>query len=264
MKNKIISSVSLILCIFTLFAFSGCNENTSSSKPQSAETTAVPAAENVTSAPSDNNSFDLNTLHTFDPESEDPFSGVWSITEGQGSQYEGFAYLFDGDGGAILFTGNTGYHEKYILDTDENGEQTFTAQLMFGINGVYTYEFNSSNNEVVLTNTDSEQKTTMKKIENYSPVPSAPEKPETDKNILGAWKSEDGEYFYFDQSGIMYQNLYNTMFTYAVYSAKDGKIVAEYSTGVENTSDKYDYSVDGDTLTLNDFKYNRIDVEELL
>ncbi len=259
-KNKVFTSILLASFILCLTVFSGCSDN-SAQAPE--ETTTAAVTEAPTTAPPDDENFDLNLLHTFDKESDDPFAGVWHITDGQGKQYENFAYMFDGNEGAYLFSGNTGYFGKYSLDTDESGEKTFTSQLMFGINGVYTFEFSEGNKKLVLHDTETMEDTMLEKLESYSPLPSPDENPVIDKNILGAWASDDGDYVYFDKSGIMYQNLYNTMFTYSAYSAIDGKITANYFTGTEDATDEFTYSVKGETLTLNKFEYRKIPVSEL-
>jgi hypothetical protein len=67
----------------------------------------------------------------------------------------------------------------------------------------------------------------------------------------------------FDKSGIMYQNLFDYMFAYSNYTASEGKIVSTYTTSDKKTTDKYTYSVDGDTLTLNNDTYSRISFSDL-
>ena len=66
-----------------------------------------------------------------------------------------------------------------------------------------------------------------------------------------------------DKSGIMYQNLFDYMFAYSNYTASEGKIVSTYTTSDKKTTDKYTYSVDGDTLTLNNDAYSRISFSDL-
>lgn len=260
--RKLISAVMIILIL--LAALSGCQDDAQSSNVPEATTAAE------TTSPNDVK-FDPASLHTFDKNSDDPFAGVWQITDGSGSQFEDFRYLFDGDGGAVLFTGNTGYTAKYSTGTDKDGEATITAQMMFGINGEYIYEFNKSKDTAELSDPNSGQSLTIKKVENYSPLPTSDKNPVIDEKVLGAWKSEDGEYYYFGDDGIMYQNLYNTMFTYAVYSVKNGEITAQYSSGADEgksdsalSTDTYTYTADGDTLTLNGYEYSRIDTSELM
>lgn len=61
--------------------------------------------------------------------------------------------------------------------------------------------------------------------------------------------------------------MYNTMnginFTFAKYSAKDCKVTSVFTTNKEETN-TVDYSVDGDTLTYNKFKFKKIAVDELV
>lgn len=66
-----------------------------------------------------------------------------------------------------------------------------------------------------------------------------------------------------EKSGIMYQNLFDYMFAYSNYTASEGKIVSTYTTSDQKTTDKYTYSVDGDTLTLNNDTYSRISFSDL-
>ena len=61
----------------------------------------------------------------------------------------------------------------------------------------------------------------------------------------------------------MYQNLFDYMFAYSNYTASEGKIVSTYTTSDQKTTDKYTYSVDGDTLTLNNDTYSRISFSDL-
>ena len=60
----------------------------------------------------------------------------------------------------------------------------------------------------------------------------------------------------------MYHNQYNTMFNYAAYTAENSKIKATYSMGDEMT-DEYEYSLEGDTLKLNGYEYEKISVSEV-
>lgn len=263
-KKIILRSASLVMTILLLTALTACNDNQNSTS----ETTDPSATQTTTAEPTTvpaQEDFDLSTLHTFDAVGGNRFAGVWKITDGQGSQYENFSYMFDGHNRAILFMGNTGYPENYSVDVDSENDENmiFAANLMFGINGEYSFKFNKDNTQVVLTQADSDVTTTLSKLDNFNYLPQLDENPTVDESIVGAWKSDDGEYFYFDESGLMYQNLYNKIYTYSAYSAKDGEISATYSTGASDETDTYTYSIDGNQLTLNGFSYNKISTIEL-
>lgn len=267
MKRNFLKSISIFLLIVLIFCVSGCNsnENTLTNTDDSKPTVTQPHQPTAPVSSNDNSDDSvLKSLHTFNPDSDDDFAGVWHIAEGQGSQYENFVYMFDGNETATLFAGNTGYIGKYTLEKDKDGNDTFSSHLMFGINGVYTYKFNDSKTEVILSATESENNTVLTKIESFDCIPIPDSNPKIDESILGAWKSEDGEYYYFDKNGIMYQNLYNTMFTYSSYSASDGKIISTYSTGTSEESDNYSYSVKNDILTLNGFEYKKITIDQII
>ena len=61
----------------------------------------------------------------------------------------------------------------------------------------------------------------------------------------------------------MYNNQYGTIFTYFTYSAENSVITATYKMGDE-TTDTYEYSVQGNTLTLNGYTYHQIPAGELI
>lgn len=262
MKHLSIKLLSLIVSAAAVISFTACGCDNSSSgtdNTSSAEQTqTTTAATAVTET-------DISALHTFDAENGDDFAGAWQITDGTGSQYESFVFLFDGHGSADLIVGNMGYCGKYTFGTGEAGTETegkdlFDCHLMFGINGTYTYEINDE--KAVLTDIDTGETTTISKVISFDCIPIPDENPVVDEALFGAWLSDNGEYYYFDKNGIMYQNQFSTMFIYAAYSAKDGKLTATYLMNEENT-DEYNYSVEGDTLTLDEYTYTRISADEL-
>lgn len=256
MKNFIIKVCLLAIMTASVLSFTACDNENSTIQP----TTTVQSQD--TSAPQQIE-FDLNKLHTFDPTSKDPFSGVWHITEGDGTKYENFSYMFDGNGTALLMMGNTAFMQPYEVATDDDGDCVLTAQLMFGINGTFVAEFNTSKDAVTLTDNESQQITKIEKLDDYSILPEPDKNPVIDESILGAWTSDDGEYYYFDKSGIMYNNLYNNVYTYSAYSAKDGKIKSTYSTGTENEEAEYTYSLKDGKLIINGYEYKKIPTSDL-
>ena len=277
MKKNIIKSILIVMAGVTAISFSACQK-------QPAPTPSVTNPSSQTQATTEEvftNEINLSELHSYDAESGDNFAGVWQIISGAGSKLENFKYMFDGNGKAILIVGNTGYCGTYTFDYekssdstnasftefDEEGNpieddslyddstETFTCQLMFGINGTYNYQFGKD--EIHLTNVDSGEQTVIKRVEEFSLVPEPVKEPEIDEEILGAWKSENGEYFYFDKNGIMYNNQYGTMFTFGTYSIKEDTITSVYLME-EKETDTYTYSIEGETLLINDNKYEKI------
>lgn len=265
MKNSLVKLLAVVTAVLSAAAFCSCSSNGNSTTSES--TLATQNVQSTTQSAADSTDFDMKSLQSFDAESKDPFAGAWHITAGEGSKLSTFTYMFDGNGKADIIVDNMGYCGTYAKKTDStdgNGEKanTFICQLMFGINGTYTYQFSDSNQKLVLTNTDDNKTTTMEKLESFDCVPIPDKNPVTDTAILGAWKSKAGEYYYFDKNGLMYNNQYGTMFTYYKYSAKDGKITAKYKMQKENT-DNHKYSVEGNTLTLDGTEYTKISTSEL-
>ena len=263
--KKIYIASALLLAVTALF--SGCGDDGENSSNNTSQTSQITqAAQSDTQSSTEKNGTDLSFGESELPfasvyENGDDFVGAWKIVDGTGSQFEPFAFCFNGDGKGALAIDNAGYYAKYEIK-EENGKKTFTSQMLFGINGEYTYSITDDKSKITLTKTDDNSKLTMQRIENFNCKPELNDA-KVDENLVGAWKSEDEEYFYFDESGLMYQNQYNTMFTYAAYSAEDSVLTADYSMEGE-MSDEYEYKVDGDTLTLIGFSYERIDVSELL
>lgn len=261
MKKIYAKIISLILVAVTVAAFSGCGDNGSSSSEH--QTTApVTTVQETTQPSTSSNGNAENTNLPFPKYAEkgDDFTGAWKITEGEGSQYGSFVFSFNGEGRAAMVIDNAGYFGKYEVE-QKNGKNTFTTQMIFGLNGEYTYKLSDDKNTITLTKNEDGSTTSMQRLDGFDCVPSV-ENVKIDEDLLGAWKSEDEETFYFDESGIMYHNQYNTMFNYAAYTAENSKIKATYSMGDEMT-DEYEYSLEGDTLKLNGYEYKRISVSEI-
>lgn len=249
------TTISAMLALLCVFAFAGCENNKSSSEP----TESTEHIEVTTQA--DKKEFDLRTLHSYDLENGDEFAGAWQITAGAGSKLEDFVYIFSGSGSANLIVGTTGYCGKYGLDKNA---KTFTCQLMFGINGQYTYE-KHGDNEIVLTNTESKETTTLSRIASFDMIPIPMQDAKIDDALVGAWESESGEYYYFDKSGIMYQNQYGTMYTFYKYSAENGVITAVSNMGEEeDQTDTLEYSVTDDELVIDGYEYFKTTTDKLI
>lgn len=255
---KILTAFSFVAVFLTFFT--GCNnDNKSDSQTETVQTTSVSATANS----NDDITANLNSLHSYDLENGNEFAGAWKIADGEGNQFESFVYLFDGKETASIVIDTMGYIGKYSITTDDNDEKIFSSQLMFGINGNYTFEVAEDENTIILTNKDTSSKTTLERISSFNCIPISDTNSKIDTNLLGAWKSDDAEYYYFDNSGIMYQNQYGSIFTYFTYSAENSIITATYSMG-EKETDSYEYSIQGDTLTLNGYNYKKIPASELI
>lgn len=201
-------------------------------------------------------------MHAPKENSADPFAGYWKIADGAGSNLKSFIYLFDGDGKASIIIGNMGYCGEYSISTDSSlGEEVFTCQLMFGINGDYTYAVADDGNKITITNNGEDS--VLERVENPSFVTKAQENPQIDEKLVGAWDCGTGLYYYFGDDGRMYSNSYGTAFTYFNYTAKDGKITAVYDMSGEQT-DTYEYSFEGNTLTLDGMEYTKITPEKMM
>lgn len=255
----LIKILCAVLALSSIAVFAGCGEDDDSlvATTSAIEETTEDSKMNVT------DQADLSKLHAINYEG-DEFAGAWQIVDGEGSKYKSFVYVFDGNKKAYLVIGTTGYIENYSIESKtENGqtESIFTAQMMFGINGSYTYQFSEDKNELTLTNTKTKKTTTLNKLATFSYVPIPDPEPVVDEALLGAWKDDNGEYYYFDKSGIMY-NSYGVTFMYAKYSAKDSKVTYTFTSNKEETN-AVDYSVKGDTLTFNGNPFKKIQVSEL-
>ena len=251
-----------ILAVGMMIGFAGCGNGTKD--PSSAtEQTTIPATTLAqTTAPSTaaqapEKTIELSALTPI-RENGDDFAGTWKITDGVGDQYENFVYQFDGKNVARMIIGTMGYLQKYQLKPES---KSFTTQLMFGINGEYTYEISGDKKTITLKNTKSGDTTTLTKLENYSCVP-ASEESEIDEKLLGAWQDGDGGYLYFDQSGVMYELQKGMSFTFYTYSAGDGVINGVYNMDGEQKI-SYKYSVDDATLNYNDYKYTRCSATDI-
>lgn len=191
-----------------------------------------------------------------------PLAGTWQIAEGAGSQFEHFYYLFDGEGTAYLLVGTMGYIAPYKLSKSED-KDVITCQMMFGINGTYTIENEEGVPGTKLTDTKTTETLNLSFAGDYSAVPDAPESPEIDEAILGAWRDDHGETLYFDKNGIFLDLQEGMAFTFYTYSAKDGKITQTY-TMTEPITETASYSLEDDTLTYNGYEYKRISADEIV
>lgn len=249
MKLKILKNTILVSLVALCAVASGCGESNEQSSQQ--ETTQA----TTQTAVSDKDSIDsMADLIPTDVGTND-FAGIWKITNSDNDEISKLQYIFDGDQRANLVMDNMGYLGTYTVKSN-----VMACQLMFGLNGTYAYE--KSGNKLTLTEVSTQEEVILEKCETGI-IPEAPQSAEIDEALLGAWKDETGEYYYFDKSGLMYDNQYGIMCTFFTYTAKDGKISAEY-TMEDKQTDTYTYVFEDDTLILNGSKMEKLSDKELL
>ena len=260
--NKFIKLASACLGLCMALSMTACGkDNSSQSTPDSASTAPATApSETAAAADAFVKEIDLHTLHQ--PASPgDLFTGFWKITEGEGAKLEHFTYYFDGKNVARLLIGTMGFCGTYGVRVKDN-KDVFTTQLMFGLDGDYTYEFFKDKNTVTLTNISDNTTTTMQKQEPYQSVPASPENPVIDETLIGAWEGDDGEQLYFGRDGVMYNNHLGVTFSFYTYSAAEGKLDCTYIMKTEE-HETATYAVTGDTLNYNGYDYHRISADTL-
>ena len=260
MKRLLIKLTCAALALCSVLTLSACgkDEVPQESSAATADTAAVATTAAASSAQTD---ADLGKLHQPVANSDDPFAGFWKITGGVGSDLTHIVYSFDGTKRARLLIGTMGFCGLYELK-NKDGKDVFITQLMFGLNGTYTYQFSDDKKTVVLTNIDEETTTTMERQESFSSLPEPVKSPKLDKALLGAWEDDNDEQLYFGSDGVMYNTLKDFSFTFYTYSAADGVIECTY-TMREATTEKNTYQVNGDTLTYNGYAYKRISPDQL-
>lgn len=264
MKNTLIKKSALIIICASLITLCGCNTNNepviyteNGSYPNSA---VVEPTKNTKLDNQSTTDFDVSTLHTFPIISSDPFSGIWKITEGVGSQLENFVFAFDGQKTGTMLVGSMCYCSEYKFET-QNNKNVFTCQFLFGISGSYTYEIKE--NSIVLKNIVDGETTTLERADSFKPAPAPMENYKIDEKLIGAWRNSTGIYYYFGTNGIMYNNNYGSMYSYYAYTAENGVINSKY-TMTEEIEQKMEYSVKKDELTLDGDTYTRIALNELI
>lgn len=248
-----------LAALLSASVFAGCEEQPSSSLPSSSQIEEPVETQEVNNA-------DLHSLININYDGNE-FAGVWIITEGIGSKLDGFAYMFDGNNAAYLMVGTMGYIGTYTMQTetlaDGEAHKTFTTQLQFGLDGKYTFEFaDDEHQEVTLTNTADNTTTVMHRAAAYEYIPFPDENPVIDEQLVGAWDDGSGNRYYFDSSGVMYEYNKNLSFTFSKYSANGETLTYTYTMKDDITSESQ-YTVSGDTLTLDGLKYQRISTDKL-
>lgn len=253
--------ISLSLAALAVFSFASCsNDKNSSSGTENTSAVTETSADKETAAASSNREVNLSELHSVNYDGDD-FAGAWHITEREGGEtYQSFTYVFDGSGTSYLIMGSTGYISTYKINPDLNQMAT---QMVFGLNGKYVYEFSDDKNTVTLTDSETKSVIKLEKYMSFSFIPLPEPDSKIDSGLVGAWKDDSGGFLYFDDQGIMYETQKGVSFTYYSYSAEDGKINTKCYMPDE-TKATVEYSLDGDTLTYNSYKYEKIPASELV
>ena len=220
MKKFICVSLVLLTAASSLF-ISGCEEDTkskttSSTVKKSSAVSTVPtkSGSKDKSAPS---SKDLKEYLNSFTKGKNPIYGTWKI---KGEKY--LHYVFRNDGYAQTALGTEANFTSLSIDEDK---KELTVSFIRGMNGTYSYKV-SDNGKTLTLNSDKD-KFTLTKQNSYSIVPKAPKKAKTDKKILGWWKDEGDNKYFFGRDGVMYSNNIS-METGYTYNAEKGKIKAIY------------------------------------
>ncbi len=240
MIRKVFASMLVILSFCSVLA--GCNEK--SEKPSAPETTA-PSEEPAKKA---KKSSELEKYLDSFYKGDSDLYGAWRV---KGSNL--ITYVLRNDGLAELAIGGEG--DLAQLGIDEK-KQTITTQLVFGINGTYSYDLRKDGSLVLSSDDDS---MTLERAADFTLVPDPPKDPETDSKLLGWWKSEDGLICFFDKNGTMYTNAISIETCYT-YSAKNGKIKAVYDYQGDMKLD-FEYSFKKDKLIFDGTEYSRFTPE---
>jgi hypothetical protein len=239
MKKLFSAFIVLVLVVSTVLC--GCGNDNSAT-----EDTTTATETTKTTAQSDSTKMLTKYYKSF-IEGDNPLYGTWLI-EGMNIPY----FIFRNDNLAEMVMGGEGDFASLTIDTDK---KTLSATFILGINGDYNYKL--SKDEKTLTLTGSTDPITLKKQKDYNFIPTAPENPTIDSDILGWWKCEDGMIYYFGGDGIMYSNTIS-METFYTYDAKDGKIEAIYEYGDDVNTD-LEYSYKDNVLTIEGNKYEEYD-----
>lgn len=262
MKQRLLKLLCVASAVCAALLPSACSGSQDSAAPEStaAAPTRATLPPNTTMAQLSTET-DLSKLHQ-PKNTDDPFAGYWKITEGTGAELNSFVFCFDGSNSAYLLIGTMGYCGVYEVKQKDN-QEVFTTQLQFGLNGDYTFAFAEDKRSVVLTSLSNKTTTTLQKLDSFSSIPEPPENPAIDPALLGAWKDDTGEILYFDKNGIFYDSQTFVTYTFYTYSAANGSLQLQY-TMKETTNETAAYTVQGNTLTYNDYAYTRIPAEEVV
>ena len=225
-------------------AFTSCGDGSSQSENPTTAPTESTTAETKPAEKKTSN--ELKKYEKSFVEGDSPVYGVWKL-----SNLDYMYIIFRNDKLAELAMGSEGYFSKYKLDEKAG---TLTVQLLPGsIDGEYNYEFSEDYAELYLT-LDGETLTLIKE-KKYTMIPSAPENPVIDENLLGWWENADGMTYYFGEDGLMYNNAIARE-TYYTYSAENKKITAVYNYGGD-MDETLSYQLKDEKLIVDGDEYTR-------
>lgn len=241
MKKRI--SLLIIGTIALSAMLCSCNNN-----PATKETTAPTETTSIKTGKYMDSTKILTDYANSSVKGKNPIYGTW-IIEG----YSIPCFIFRNDGLAEMAMGSEGDFTKFTLDT---ANKKLSASFILGINGSYNYKLSDDEKLLILTNESST--VTLEKQKDYNFIPKAPKNPKVDNTILGWWKSDDGQMYYFGGDGLMYSNQIS-LETYYTYKINGNKIKATYNYGDDVTVElKYSYSKG--VLKINGNKYKPYDV----
>lgn len=233
---KKLSVILTVITAATAIITGGCANNTQ-------ETTA-PATTAATEAKVEKSTELEKYLHSF-VEGDSEIYGTWQI---EGIDY--LSFIFRNDGLAEMAMDNEGDFTSLRLDEKS---KTLGVSFMLGLNGVYSYELSDGGKTMTLTL--NKKTTVLKKQKDYSIIPEPPKETKIDEDLLGWWKSEEKQIYYFGGDGIMYSNNIS-METAYTYSAEKGVLNTVYSYGGE-VKGKMDYNIKAGNLIMNDQTFKR-------
>lgn len=236
--KKLLSIILSAAFVLSACALSGCNDKKASPTEPATKATEAKKAEKTSSE-------ELNDyLHSF-VEGDNPLYGTWQI---ENMPY--LSFIFRNDELAEMVMENEGDFTALRLNTKA---KTLGVSFMLGLNGVYSYELSKDNKTLTLSLNG--KTTVLKKQDDYSIVPKAPKKAKIDDDLLGWWKSEEKQIYYFGSDGVMYSNTIS-METAYTYSADLGVIKTVYNYGGE-VKGELKYNIKAGKLIMDNQTFKR-------
>lgn len=231
--NKIISMIMAALIAVSAGYLSGCSQETTTS-PTEAVTVKKQTEEN-----------EIQTYLKGFTEGKNPLYGTWVMKE-----FDYVSYVFRNDGLAELVMDNEGDFTKLTIDEKA---KTLSLAFVLGLNGTYNYSL-SDDNKTLTLELDG-KKYALQRQPDYNIAPNPPKNAEIDNDILGWWKSDGNQIYFFGSDGVMYSNTI-TMETGYTYSAKSGVIKAVYNYGGKVKLD-IKYNIKGGKLLIEDQEFEK-------
>ena len=240
--KKFVSILTVVLLFSSALFLNGCDSN---NKTQSVKSTDKTTDKAQTSASKKGSVSELKSYLLEPVKGENPLYGTWKI-----KGVDVVSFIFRNDNLAQMVMGTEADFASLSVD-DKN--KTLSVSFVLGLNGDYSYKLSKDKKELTLTSKDKKIKHIKQK--DYNLIPKAPKKPEIDSKILGWWKSEDKQIYFFSDNGIMYSNNISMETCYS-YNAKNGKINAIYNYGGD-VKISLDYSCKKGNLIINGTKFKQ-------